>query len=105
MSDINVFFEPEQTPIAKTDVASAYLVSLLKEKQAELDKKNAVPKVDIKDKKLLTIEEAAELFGIGRNRLRELSNGDECSFVIWIGGHRKIKRDAFEEFLNKQFSI
>lgn len=44
----------------------------------------------LKEKKLLSVEEAAELFGIGRNRIQELSNDKDCLFVLWIGSHRKI---------------
>lgn len=61
--------------------------------------------VEIRDKKLLSIEEAAELFGIGRGKIRELSDDEDCKFVIWIGSHRKIKRDAFEQFVMQQYSL
>ena len=63
------------------------------------------PGVEIKDKKLLGVEEAAELFGIGIGKLRELTNQDNCPFVLFIGSHRKIKKDAFEQYIMKQYSI
>ncbi|MCR4777025.1 MAG: helix-turn-helix domain-containing protein [Saccharofermentans sp.] len=59
----------------------------------------------LKEKKLLSVEEAADLFGIGRTKIRELSSGDNCPFVLWIGGHRKIKREEFEKYISDQFSI
>ena len=35
--------------------------------------------------------------------LSQLSNDKDCPFVIWVGSHRKIKREAFEKFLmNRQ---
>ncbi|MCR4777119.1 MAG: helix-turn-helix domain-containing protein [Saccharofermentans sp.] len=59
----------------------------------------------MKEKKLLSVEEAADLFGIGRTKIRQLSSGDNCPFVLWIGGHRKIKREEFEKYLMDQFSV
>ena len=47
----------------------------------------------------------AALFGIGRQKLREFTDDDRCKFVLWIGGHRKIKREAFERFLEDKFSL
>ena len=81
------------------------LLYVLKDLKSQLDKMSGAGTVAIKDKKLLSVEEAAELFGIGRGKIRELTNDYRCPFVIWIGGHRKIKRDAFEEFIMKQYSI
>ena len=40
--------------------------------------RNEVP---ISDKALLTLEEAAEYFNIGMNKLRELTCDDHCPFV------------------------
>ena len=51
------------------------------------------------------ISKAADLFGIGRGKIRALTDSDNCPFVIWIGSHRKIKRDAFEEYIMKQYSV
>ena len=48
--------------------------------------------VPIREKSNLTLEEAAAYFNIGQNRLRELTNDKNCSFVIWVGSKRLIKR-------------
>ncbi len=53
----------------------------------------------------LTLEEAAAYFSIGINKLRELTNNENCKFVIWCGSKRLIKRRAFEEYLEKAYSI
>ena len=37
---------------------------------------------------LLTVEEAALYSGIGRNKLRSLTDKDDCPFVLWIGRKR-----------------
>ena len=68
----------------------------------EARKKAQVP---IWQKSNLTIEEAAEYSGIGRNKLRQLSNDDNCSFVLWVGSKRLIKRIELDEFLSRMFSI
>lgn len=61
--------------------------------------------VPIKDKLNLTIEEAAAYSNIGINKLRELMNMPRCSFVIYIGRKRLIKRREFEKFIESQIEI
>lgn len=56
-------------------------------------------------KACLTLEESSQYFGIGINKIRELTNGDDCEFVLWVGTKRLIKREAFEKYLNRCFSI
>lgn len=51
------------------------------------------------------MNEASEYSGIGINKLRELSDKDECAFVLWVGSKRLIKRKEFDEYIRKQFSI
>jgi len=106
MSEMNFFFEQNQSPVAKQDVCASYLVETMKEQKEQ--KKQEAEKADLsylKDKKLLSVEEAADLFGIGRGKIRELSNSDRCPSVLWVGGHRRIKREAFEAYLRDQYSI
>ena len=54
---------------------------------------------------ILSVAEATEYFGIGSNKIYELTEKVNCPFVIWIGSRRVIKRTAFERFLEKQYSI
>lgn len=61
--------------------------------------------VPVWEKSNLTIEEAADYFGIGQNKLRELTSDDNCSFVLWCGSKRLIKRKAFERYLENMYSI
>ena len=45
----------------------------------------------------LTIEEAAQLFRIGENKLRSIINEDpRRSFILWNGNKAQIKRKLFE---------
>ncbi|PWM66619.1 MAG: transposase [Eubacteriales Family XIII. Incertae Sedis bacterium] len=53
----------------------------------------------------ITLDEASQYFGIGTSKLRELSNGDNCPFVLWVGSKRLIKRKKLEEYLSEQESI
>ena len=61
--------------------------------------------VPLWEKPNLTLEEASSYFNIGINKLRELSNANNCDFVLWIGTKRLIKRKLFERFLNASFSL
>lgn len=65
-------------------------------------KRDAVP---IWEKSNLTLDEAAAYFGIGTGKLRELTNQKSCSFVLWVGSKRLIKRRLLDKFLEEQFSI
>lgn len=103
MNDVNITFE---TNIKRNDYSNntaAMAIQLIKSTcEAEVAKAKMVP---LSEKKLLSVEEASELFGIGRNKIRELSDDDNCPFVLWIGAHRRIKREAFEEYIMKQYSL
>ena len=66
---------------------------------------NIVKEVPIWEKSNLTVEEAEAYTGIGINKIREMSSGDNCPFVLWVGNKRLIKRKTFDEYVEKQFSI
>ena len=53
----------------------------------------------------LTIEEAAAYSGIGMAKLYEMTESEDCPFVLWIGSRRMIKRKAFDEYIERQYSI
>ena len=55
--------------------------------------------VPIWEKYCLTLDEAAAYFGIGVNKLREMSDEPNCQFVIFNGSKRLIKRQKLEENL------
>lgn len=54
--------------------------------------------IPIWKKSNLTLEEAAAYSGIGINKLRKLSDGNGCQFVLWNGTKRLIKRRKLDEF-------
>lgn len=57
------------------------------------------------EKANLTLEEAAAYFGIGINKLREMSNDRNCRFVLFVGTKRLIKRKVLERYLEEAYSI
>lgn len=62
--------------------------------------------VALKDKYLLNIKEAAEYFGIGEKKIRQLIiKNRNNNFALEIGSHIKIKRKLFEKFLDNQDAI
>ncbi len=61
--------------------------------------------IPIWEKSNLTLEEAAAYFNIGINKLREISDSDNCSFVLWVGNKRLIKREKLNDYLSKMYSI
>ena len=61
--------------------------------------------VPIWEKYALTIDEASAYFGIGTGKIRELTNDNDCNFVLWVGNKRLIKKQLFEKYLSAAYSI
>lgn len=61
--------------------------------------------IPIWEKSNLTLEEAAAYSGIGINRLRKLSDSENCPFVLWVGSKRMLKRRKLDEYLERLYSI
>lgn len=53
----------------------------------------------------LSIDEAVAYSGIGRAKLYEMTNREDCPFVLWIGNRRVIKRKVFDEYIEKAHSV
>lgn len=62
-------------------------------------------KIALSQKSLLTLEEASAYFNIGVCKMRELTNDENCPYVLWNGSKRLIKRKLFEEFLYNSYSV
>ena len=52
------------------------------------------------EKELLSVKEAAAYFGIGENKLRELTDNPDCQSVLWVGSKRLIKREKMKKYLS-----
>ena len=61
--------------------------------------------IPIWEKSNLTLEEAAAYSGIGINKLRKLTESEQCSFVLWNGTKRLIKRRKLDEYMDRIYSI
>lgn len=61
--------------------------------------------IPIWEKSNLTLEEAAAYSGIGINKLRKLTESEQCAYVLWNGTKRLIKRRKLDEYIDKMYSI
>ena len=61
--------------------------------------------VPIWEKANLTLEEAAAYSNIGINKLREITNENGCTFVLFCGNKRLIKRKLFDKYLEPLYTI
>ncbi len=61
--------------------------------------------VPIWEKSNLTLDEAAAYTGIGINKLRTLTDKEDCEFVLWIGTKRLLKRKKLDEFIERAYSL
>lgn len=64
-----------------------------------------IQEIPLWEKSNLTLKEASIYSGIGINKLRQLTNYDNCNFVLWVGSKRLIKRKVFDSYIEKTFSI
>ncbi len=64
-----------------------------------------IPKVEIKDKLILTIREAAIYSNIGINKIEDMVRQPNCPFVLYIGRKKLIKRNEFEKYLEKVIEL
>lgn len=61
--------------------------------------------VPIWEKELLSVKEAAAYFGIGENKIREMTDNPECQSVLWVGSKRLIKREKMKKYLSDMDEI
>ncbi|WP_292188963.1 excisionase [Butyrivibrio sp.] len=81
------------------------LKKTVKEAETVKEEKDS-PSVSIADKYSLSIQEAAEYYGIGEKRLRSIiSEHYNEPFILEIGSHQRIKRRLFEEFLDQATAV
>lgn len=62
-------------------------------------------KADFNQKCLLTLEEAAAYTGLGQQKFRDISNDENCDFILWNGAKRMFKRDKLKDYLYRAYSI
>ena len=64
--------------------------------------RNIVP---ISEKLMLTVEEAAAYSNIGINKIHEMARKPDCTFVLFIGKKKLIKRKEFERYISTRKAI
>ncbi|MBR2555493.1 MAG: helix-turn-helix domain-containing protein [Aeriscardovia sp.] len=64
-----------------------------------------VEKVPIKDKVLLTINEASEYIGVGHTAIRKFIDGREDEFCVLVGNRKLIKREKFEKYIKNNVTV
>lgn len=62
-------------------------------------------RLPIDRKMLLTIREAAEYSNIGINKIDRMLRSPNCSFVLFIGAKKLVKRKEFEEYISRMTVI
>ncbi|WP_437131067.1 excisionase [Peptostreptococcus russellii] len=67
--------------------------------------RESINDIRIAEKAFLTLKEAASYFNIGQDKIRQLTDERDCTFVLFNGNKRLIKRELMEGYLNKQYSI
>ncbi len=77
------------------------MLSIVGDEELELRESRDAKKVPIWRKTTLTVEEAAEYSNIGINKISELLNDPTCTFVLFVGKKRLVKRKEFEKFIDK----
>ena len=53
----------------------------------------------------LTKQEAAAYSNIGINRSEEMLKEPKCTFVLYVGNKKLVKRKEFEEYLQRMLTI
>lgn len=53
----------------------------------------------------LTIREASEYSNIGINKIESLLKDPRCTFVLYVGTKKLVKRKEFEEFISQKVAI
>lgn len=66
--------------------------------------RESVAEIPLWEKMNLTLDEAALYTGIGKHRLRAISDREDCEFVLWVGNRRMFKRKKLEEYLESRFN-
>ena len=67
--------------------------------------KKAANPVPLWERANLTLLEAVAYTGVGRDKLREVSDREDCDFVLWVGNKRLLKRKKLEEYLDNLYSL
>lgn len=71
----------------------------------QTDEESAGKCMPVEKKLNLTIKEASEYSNIGINKINDMLRNPMCSFVLYVGNRKLVKRKEFEEYLEKRTEI
>ena len=77
-------------------------VAVMEEQMKKNGRRSSVP---IWEKYALTITQAAEYFGIGERKLRDIIDQHEDAGFVLMNGDRRLIKVLFENFLNETSAI
>ena len=66
---------------------------------------NRIEKVPIHLKMTLTAREAAEYSNIGINKIDSMLRSPNCTFVLFVGTKKLVKRKEFEAYISQKLVI
>ena len=61
--------------------------------------------IPVWERTTITVTEAAAYTGIGINKIREISDREDCDFVLWVGNRKLLKRKKLEEYIERMYSV
>ena len=110
MNQITLFnevaYRPASIPTALPLVYDALFKLNSVRHEASSKVKTQEDSVPLWGKYLLTVEEAAEYFGIGQKRIRRLISFDPTAdYLLTVGNRTQIKRRQFEKYIDSMSCI
>ena len=101
-----VTYKPSAIPVAIPLVYDALSKLNSKLNEESMRKNKQESGVPLWQKYLLTVEEAAEYFGIGQKRIRRIISYDPTAeFLLTVGNRTQIKRVNFEKYIDSMSCV
>ena len=104
-ADSSVFFVSAQwCTLYQTEVADpVFAASVLSYGKISGEAEKTIP---VWKKYSLNVSEAAEYYGIGEKRLRQIAGENEgADFILEVGSHIRFKRKLFEDYLDTASTV
>ncbi len=79
--------------------------SILLITKVRIDMNNQEKQATVPTKYTISTLEASQWSGIGINRLRDIMNDKYCPFVLMVGERKRVKTEAFKQWLDDQYSV
>lgn len=104
--DVSTYeFSMEAQKEMRTILFFGKALNINSKEEIQVVKKSRRPDIPVWERSSLTIDQAAVYCGVGKDKLRELTDREDCPFVLWVGSKRLIRRKKLDEYLDKAFSI